>query len=161
VIIGDGPQRSQLESLARSENCRCEFLGVQPPERVKELMARASVLSVPSVTAANGDTEGLPLVVCEAQSMALPVAGFHHAGIPEAVAHGVTGLLCPERQVAALAENLACLLADRTLRERFGRDARQRMCERFDLATQTARLELIYQATSKRRRGLRPATHLL
>jgi glycosyltransferase involved in cell wall biosynthesis len=149
VIIGDGPLRAPLEALAGKEDCRCEFLGVQPPPRVHELMGRASLVAVPSVTAQNGDTEGLPLVVCEAQAMGLPVVGFHHAGIPEAVLHGVTGLLCPERREDELASHLACLLADRTLREKFGLEARYRMRTHFNLQTQTAALELFYRSALK------------
>jgi glycosyltransferase involved in cell wall biosynthesis len=159
VIIGDGPLRSQLEALARSEGGRCEFLGVQPPTRVKELMGRASLVSVPSVTASNGDTEGLPLAVLEAQAMGLPVVGFHHAGIPEAVAHGTTGLLCPEARVDELTEYLACLLADRTLRESFGLGARRRMCESFNLLTQTAALEVFYQSALRPAGGVPRSSH--
>jgi len=157
VVIGDGPLRVPLEGLARAEDARCEFLGLQPPEAVKQWLNRATLLAAPSVTAANGDTEGLPLVVCEAQSMGLPVVGFRHAGIPEAVIHGYTGLLCPEQHVEELSENLACVLADETLSRRLGTAARQRMCEKFDLRLQTAKLESIYDATVQGRSDLHPA----
>jgi glycosyltransferase involved in cell wall biosynthesis len=146
AIIGDGPLRPSLEDLARSEGAICDFLGVQPPQRVKAMMDRACVLAAPSVTAANGDTEGLPLVVCEAQAMGLPVAGFHHAGIPEAVIDGETGLLCPEGRTEELSHNLACLLADSTLRQRFGAAARRLMHEKFNLSVQTAKLEALYDS---------------
>ncbi|MHB0971743.1 MAG: glycosyltransferase [Thermoanaerobaculia bacterium] len=144
VIIGDGPLRQSLESMARSSNFECEFLGAQPPQDVIAWMNRASVFCVPSVTAETGDSEGLPTVYVEAQSMGLPCIGTRHNGIPEAVVDGATGLLVPERDVPALADSIARLLSDRDLWSSMSQRARAHAVRSFDVADQTVKLEAIY-----------------
>jgi glycosyltransferase involved in cell wall biosynthesis len=145
VVIGDGPLRGGLEALARTELRRVRFLGVQPPEAVRAWMNRAWVFCVPSVTAESGATEGFGLVFAEAQAMGVPVAGFATGGVPEAVAHGETGLLVPERQVDQLAGAIARLLRDAGLWQRFSAAGQRRVRQRFDLARQTERLEELYR----------------
>ena len=58
---------------------------------------------VPSQQASNGDCEGLPTVVLEAIRAGVPVLATRHAGIPEIIVDGKTGLLVEERDPAALA----------------------------------------------------------
>lgn len=146
VIIGDGLLRQELELLAASVLRRYQFLGLQSQSVVKSWMNQASLLAVPSVTAATGDSEGLPTVVVEAQAMGLPVVGSIHAGIPQAVVHGETGLLSPERDCQALATNILQLMQDPQLRQRFSDRGQQRVQTLFNLHKQTRYLEDIYEA---------------
>jgi glycosyltransferase involved in cell wall biosynthesis len=146
VAIGDGPLRADLEAQAAKLLHHYQFLGVQPPEVVKGWMNRARLLAAPSVTASQGDSEGLPNVVMEAQAMALPVVGTFHAGIPEAVLDGETGFLAPERDAEGLADNILRLLKDPELWQRFSRNGREHMQSYFDRTKQTWSLEGIYQA---------------
>ena len=88
VVLGDGILRSSLESLAGSLLSNYCFLGVQQPEVVKEWMNKAFLLGAPRVTTATGESEGLPIVILEAQAMGLPVISSIHAGIPEAIIDG-------------------------------------------------------------------------
>jgi colanic acid/amylovoran biosynthesis glycosyltransferase len=145
VMIGDGPRRSRLERMARQQLNHVQFLGAQPHAVVKDWMNRATVLAVPSVTATNGDSEGLPTVIPEAMAMQLPVVATRHAGIPEAIIHGETGLLCAERDVETLAQHLAELLQTAELRQRLAIAARCRAARYFDLSTNTAKLETLYE----------------
>jgi len=145
AIIGDGPLRGSLEQLARTESCDCHFLGAQTPEIVRQWMNQARVCCVPSVTAASGDSEGLPTVVQEAQAMELPVVGFASAGIPEAVVHGVTGLLAAERDWVTLATHLKTLFAEDATWRKFSYAARERVCQRFNIEFQTPLLESHYE----------------
>ena len=69
-------------------------------------MRRATVLAAPSVTARDGDAEGLPNVIVEAAASALPAVGTDHSGIPEAIVEGETGFIVPERDAEALAARL-------------------------------------------------------
>ena len=108
-------------------------------------MSKASVFCTPSVVAKSGDAEGFGMVFAEAQAMGVPVASFATGGIPEAVEHGITGLLAPERDTNALAENIVTLLTDAPLWTRFSAAGRERVHKHFDLAKQTAKLEQIYQ----------------
>jgi colanic acid/amylovoran biosynthesis glycosyltransferase len=146
ILIGDGPLRSELESLAGELHVRTEFLGEQTGTVIRDWFQRARVLCAPSVTAKDGDTEGLPMVVCEAQAMGLPVVSTLHAGIPEAVKHGETGFLVPEGDVKLLAKYLLCLIEDDNLWQQCSRRAVQRVRERFDLKHQTLELEHIYSS---------------
>ncbi|MGA9378282.1 MAG: glycosyltransferase [Phormidium sp.] len=146
VIIGDGPLRENLEALAAKSLPNYQFLGLQSSDVVRSWMNRSLLLAVPSVTASTGDSEGLPTVVVEAQSMGLPVVGSIHAGIPQAVVHGETGFLAPERDGKALAEYILRLLKDPTLWQRCSVNGQQRVRDKFDLSKQTRILEDIYRS---------------
>jgi colanic acid/amylovoran biosynthesis glycosyltransferase len=144
TVVGDGPLRAQLESLAEELGVSCRFLGVRSSAEVREQLRKALIFCGPSVTAGNGDSEGLGMVFAEAQAMGIPVVSSRHGGIPEIVRDGVTGLLAEERDVAGLAAAIGQLLSDASLRERLRAAALADVKERFDLATQNAGLEEIY-----------------
>jgi glycosyltransferase involved in cell wall biosynthesis len=144
VLIGDGPLRSPLEQLAQQHLSSYRFLGFQPPEVVRHWMNRARIFAAPSVRARSGDAEGYPNVFAEAQSMALPVVSFSSDGVREAVIHGETGLLAPERDVEALADHLRGLYADPNRCSQMGEAARAHVCAHFNLRIQTRTLEQLY-----------------
>jgi glycosyltransferase involved in cell wall biosynthesis len=146
IAIGDGPLKANLEALAEKLLKRYRFLGVQPPEVVRHWMNRARLLAAPSITAADGDSEGLPNVVLEAQAMELPVVSTIHAGIPEAVIHGETCFLVAERDDEGLADYTLKLLKDAELWQCFSTNGRKHMRVNFDRAKQTQVLEKIYEA---------------
>jgi len=146
VVIGDGPLKPSLEKLAAKLLRRYQFLGLQPPQIVKNWMNRSCLLAAPSITAGDGDSEGLPNVVLEAQAMGLPVVSTTHAGIPEAVIHGETGFLTQERDVEALAAYSQQLLQDSELWQSFSYRGRNHVETNFDRTKQTRVLENIYDA---------------
>jgi colanic acid/amylovoran biosynthesis glycosyltransferase len=141
VIIGDGPMRERCETLAKSHRIRCRFLGAQDSSVVRGWMEKARVFCVPSIVAANGDAEGFGIVFIEAQAIGLPVVSTRSGGIPEAVQDGQTGLLVEENDQRALAQAIHRLLSDEELWNRFSIAGRRRVVERFNLASQTNRLE--------------------
>ena len=146
AIVGDGPLRAALErrSEALGQGAAVSFLGALAPDDVLGWLRRAWVIAVPSVTAADGDAEGLPTALVEAAACGLPAVATRHSGIPEAVAGGESGLLVPERDAGALARALAALLSSAETRRRMGAQARALAADRFDLERQTARLEDLY-----------------
>jgi colanic acid/amylovoran biosynthesis glycosyltransferase len=144
VVAGDGPLREGLERQAAATLGRYRFVGRVTPQEVRDWHARARVFCLPSVTAENGETEGLPISILEAQATGLPVVSTMHAGIPEAVVEGETGLLAPERAFEKLGAQIAALLENPELAGRLSRAARQRVVTNFNLKTQNARLEEIY-----------------
>jgi glycosyltransferase involved in cell wall biosynthesis len=144
AIIGDGPLRAALERQARELGDRVRFLGALRSDEVANWMQRALVLAAPSVTAADGDAEGLPNVVVEAAASGLPVVGTRHSGIPEAVDDGATGFLVPEGGAEALAARLAELLGSESLRSEMGIAARRLAERKFSRQMLTERLEAIY-----------------
>ena len=98
------------------------------------------------LTARDGDSEGLPTVICEAAATGLPVVASSHEGMREAVADGETGFLVAEGDVAALASGIAELLAGPGLRRRMASAARRLAEERFSRRRQLDRLEGHYDA---------------
>jgi colanic acid/amylovoran biosynthesis glycosyltransferase len=147
VVIGDGEIRSQLEIMAKNNLRNYEFLGVQPSEVVKFWMAKSRIFCVPSIVGSCGDVETFGMVFAEAQAMGLPVVSFATGGIPEAVAHGKTGLLAPTGDRNALTQHLLTLLKNTELWEQFSHQGINNIRQNFDLATQTQHLETIYRET--------------
>ena len=145
VLIGDGPLRGDLETLAKQSLRRYQFLGARTLDEVREWMNRASLLCMPSVTTPSGGAEGFGMVCAEAQAMGKPVVAFRSGGIPEIISHGTTGFLAEERDCKALAEYLLILLRDAELRKRFGRAGREAMLRQFDVQQCTKQLEKVYR----------------
>ncbi|HJW11931.1 MAG TPA: glycosyltransferase, partial [Albitalea sp.] len=140
-VIGDGPLRPELEALAHRLGVAAEFLGVLGSAAVRQRLQRARVLCLPSVTAANGDAEGLPIVILEAQSCGVPVITSARGGATEGIVDGVTGYAHPEGDAQALAERLDTLLRDDALAAAMGQAARRHAVERFDIGACTRALE--------------------
>lgn len=110
-IIGDGPLRPVLEQQI---NTLCltdivQLRGIQPAKVVAAAIAASDVFVLPSVTAANGDMEGVPVSLMEAMASGTLCLSTVHSGIPELIEHGHTGLLVPERDAGALAAQLVKL----------------------------------------------------
>ena len=144
LIVGDGPLLDPLRAQARASLRRCTFLGSQPPSVVRDLLYRATVLAVPSIVAGSGDSEGLPITLCEAQAIGLPIAAFDGPGVSEAVVGDETALLVRQGDESALAEAISRILTDAALAKRLAMAGRRRAEEHFSLEKQTARLEDLY-----------------
>ena len=87
-----------------------------------------------SMTAPNGDQESQGVSLLEAMAASLPVVTTDHNGFAESVLHGETGLLSPEGDVAAMAENIARIAGDPGLRLALGQNGRARVANEFDMA---------------------------
>lgn len=150
LFVGTGPLEQPIRERAAALGLDATFLGARTPAEVRRHMTESKVFVSPSKTAPNGESEGLPTTILEAASLGVPVVSTYHSGIPEAVRHEETGLLGPEGDRPALAANLRRLLADDSLRTRLGEQARRHVVAHFDLATQTARLEELYDSLGTR-----------
>ncbi len=141
-VFGDGPLRAGLAALAVELGVaeRVVFEGWQGQEVVREGLARADVLVAASVTAADGDEEGIPNVLKEAMASGMPVVGTRHAGIPELLEDGVSGWLVPERDEAALAAALARLAAEPERWAAMGRAGRAKIEREYDIRRLNDRL---------------------
>lgn len=153
VIIGDGPLRPALESLARELGIHVSFLGAQPADGVRKWLAKARLFCAPSVTTVKGQREGLGMVFLEAQAMGTPVVSSRSGGIPEAVAEGETGLLAPERDVPALAAHISRFLEDQAFWESCALEGRKRVLAKFDIHKQAIKLERLYDQACETSRG--------
>lgn len=106
-LVGDGPLRADLESLAAELGVASvvKFLGLVSHDEYRAIARQAHVCIQPSRTAASGDTEGgAPTVLLEMQAMGIPVVATEHADIPSVVAD--PNLLAAEEDVDALARAL-------------------------------------------------------
>jgi glycosyltransferase involved in cell wall biosynthesis len=112
VIVGDGPLRGTLETLANELGARAQFLGVRSSDEVRDELQRSRLLCLPSITAVNGDAEGFGLTIVEAQAMGLPVLTSARGGAEEGIVDGTTGIAFRERDVDALTAGLRELLTD-------------------------------------------------
>jgi colanic acid/amylovoran biosynthesis glycosyltransferase len=144
VIIGDGPERESLEVQASELGISCRFLGLLSTAEILEWLRVARVFCGPSTTGHDGNSEGLGMVFAEAQAVGLPVVSFEHGGVPEVVRHGETGLLAKERDRQELAEHILTFLSDDGLWHKCSERAKTWIRERFNIQTQTAELESIY-----------------
>lgn len=149
-IVGDGPLRSRVVSqvLALGLGGVATLAGGLTQAEIQAELRAADLFLLPSRTTADGDREGLPVVLMEAQAAGLPVVSTIHAGIPEAVADGTSGFLVPENDWKALADRLAQLVADPRLRREMGAAARRLAEERFDLSASLDRLEAALAAAA-------------
>ncbi len=146
-IIGDGELRSDVEReiwrLGLED--RVDLLGVLPHETCLKELGRASVLLYPSVTAADGDTEGgAPVALIEAMASGLAIVSSLHADIPTVAPDRRCALLFPERNVDGLAEGLDAVLGSGRLREELGSAGRAHVEDAHDMRKQGGRLEAYY-----------------
>lgn len=112
-IVGAGPLLAELRDLVarRAPEGGITLHGGLPHDEVRALLSSAHVFVLPSITAADGDMEGIPVSIMEAMAVGLPVISTHHSGIPELVADGQSGLLVAERDIAALTDAMETLCA--------------------------------------------------
>jgi glycosyltransferase involved in cell wall biosynthesis len=110
--------RSRLEAQAADLPVR--FLGQVGRSELENLLRTCDIAVVPSVPAASGDQDGLPVTLLEAMAYGLPVVASDLPGIDEAVEHDVSGLLVPAGDAARLREAIAALARDPARRARMG-----------------------------------------
>ncbi len=150
-IIGEGPLRSKIEALIQQLGMErsINLHGAHDRDYVRRLIAEAHLFILASVTATDGDQEGTPVSLMEAQASGLPVLSTRHSGIPEVVLDGQSGFLVPERDVSALAERLIYLLNHPQVWPEMGRSGRKHIEEGYDIRKLALQQVELYQATVK------------
>lgn len=143
LIAGDGPERGALEQLANELGLRprVHFLGFV--EDTPSVYRSSDVLALAS------RREGFGLVAAEAGFFGLPVVATKVGGIPEVVADGVSGMLVPPDDPAAMAAALARLVQDGEHRRALGEAGRQRAQHMFSTRRMTDEFEAAYERLAK------------
>src|SRR5260221_9703606 len=151
-IIGDGDLRSELTQLieALGVGSTVHLLGWKTQEEVQVLLDQSHVFVLASVESRNGDIEGLPMVLQEAQAMGLPVVCTRHSGLPEGILDGKSGFLVPERDVNALADCLADLISHPEAWPEMGRKGRAFVEIEHDLNKRNDALVELYRQLQER-----------
>lgn len=139
TLIGEGEDRpkieEQIDRLGLSE--QVILTGRQPRQRVRELLAEADVMVLPSIVTNKGKKEGIPVALMEALATELPVIATKISGIPELIVDGETGMLVPERDAISMADALIQLQEHPELGTQLGKQGRQKVLDEFSL-TQNA-----------------------
>jgi glycosyltransferase involved in cell wall biosynthesis len=132
-LIGGGDLRRALEARVQAAALgdRVAFRGALPQPDVVAAMRAADLFVLPTKPAPGGDRDGLPNVLMEAASQALPILATAFAGTPEFITDGIHGILVPPGEPEALAGALARLTQDPALRQRLGDAARARLLRDF------------------------------
>jgi GT2 family glycosyltransferase/Flp pilus assembly protein TadD/glycogen synthase/SAM-dependent methyltransferase len=142
-IIGDGHLKGSLQTLAKNLGIENQviFSGAQTKDDVIKAMSNANIFLLNSITAHDGDMEGVPVSLIEAQAMGLPVVSSYHAGISELVIDGETGFLTEEKEVSIISEKLEKLISNPQLRKTFSDNAKKRTKAEFDIESLNDRLK--------------------
>ena len=137
VIVGDGPQRAELQALvaATGTTDRVTFLGQCPRDQVMTELARAAVVAIPSQVGAGGDQDGTPVVLGEAIAAGVPIVVSALGGLAEHVVEGVSGRVVTPGSVDELAAALREVLADPEGAERLAAGALDGFNGSLDLAS--------------------------
>jgi glycosyltransferase involved in cell wall biosynthesis len=141
-LVGSGRLRRSLRRQAG--DAAITFAGRMTADAVLDEMRLARVLCAPGVRAANGDAEGLPTVILEAQACGLPVVASRSGGSAEGILDGVSGIAFAERDHCALVEALVRLLTDDAFAISAAAAARRFAETKLDMAIHTAALERFY-----------------
>lgn len=112
-FIGDGPLLEPTRALAETlgVTSKLRFHGAQPHHAVRDRLMSTQFFLQHSVTARDGNTEGLPTAIQEAMACGCITVSTRHAGIPEAIDEGETGFLVEEHDEDGFAEAIATAIA--------------------------------------------------
>ena len=108
VLIGEGQHLNKCKELAVELKIEKHvvFKGKLNQKEIIDELEKSDVFIHHSLTAKNGDQEGVPNAILEAMSMEMPILSTYHSGIPEAVIHNENGLLCKEKDIPTLTNQM-------------------------------------------------------
>ncbi len=146
TIAGDGPLRTALEKLAVDEGIahQVEFLGSVAHSRALEWMRGLDAFALACKTDANGDRDGIPVVLMEAMAVGTPVVSTRLSGIPELIEDNLGGRLAEPGNPESLAATIRALLTERERLPAMTLAARKRIETEFDLKVNCDRLLSIF-----------------
>lgn len=141
-VLGHGPMKDELEQLIRARGVEnvIHLLGAKPEHVVAEMMGEATLFVLPSIIAADGQMEGIPVALMEAMASSRAVVSTSISGIPELVEDGVNGLLVPPGDAQALAKAMRTLLEDKPRAKEMGRRGQEKVRAEFTLPSCVAQL---------------------
>jgi glycosyltransferase involved in cell wall biosynthesis len=153
LLVGDGPLRGELIARARSLglrvscSCSCSCRNAEGPtlhvlglrRDIPRLLAAMDLFVLPSLN------EGMGRALVEAMAMELPCVASEVSGVPDVVADGVTGVLVPPRDPAALARAISLLIEHPERAREMGRRGRHRVVPAFSVERMIEQLEAVYR----------------
>lgn len=151
IIAGQGVLFNMCINLVKYLNIedKVMFPGIVTPEQYRSYLKESRAFIQHSITAENGNMEGTPLAVLEASAAGLPVISTKHAGIPDVIVDGRTGLLCAEHDVAAMAHHMDMLLSDVEKAKRMGAAGKEHIKQHFSLERHIKALQKTLEESTK------------
>jgi glycogen(starch) synthase len=139
-LAGEGPERAALEQQVERFGLRdnVDFLGQVPPDRVADVIDRASIVLMPSIT------EGLPIAAIETAMVGRPLIATRVGGNPEIVVHGETGLLTEPGSLEDFTRSTVSLLEAPEKAQRMGAAARVHALKQFGWSTHLEAHRVLY-----------------
>lgn len=133
IVVGDGPERVELERRTRELGIDqvVDFLGSVENQRLPSIYQSCEIFLLPSVIAASGDQEGLPVTGLEAMACECAVVAFDLPATRELIQDGVSGFLVESRSADELVDRIDRLLRDSALSRRLGQTARDTVVDRY------------------------------
>jgi len=156
TMVGEGPLLEDCKQLVRELHIeeKVGFAGVLQPEKIADLVSESLAFVQHSRTAPNGDSEGTPVAVLEAGAGGLPVIATRHAGIPDVVLEGYTGLLVEEGDIDGMSQAMIRMLDTPELAGQMGSAARKRIRENFTLKKHIDNINRELEQAVARRKGI-------
>lgn len=150
-VVGDGPLAHRLEQLVATLGLGdvVRMHGAVDSGIVRSVLADSHVFVLASATAANGDQEGTPVSLMEAQACGLPVVSTRHGGIPEVIRDGCSGVLVDERDDGALAAALIEIVRAHESWPELGAAGRAHVEATYDVGVCTEQLLDAYRVAAR------------
>lgn len=145
LMIGDGPMWEEAKVFVREKGLSelVEFLGAMSQAEYLPYLQAADVFVQHSIITKAGDSEGTPVAILEAAACGLPTVSTRHAGIPDAVIEGETGLLTDEHDVQGMSEACMFLVQNETDRLRMGVSARKHIEMNYDVVKLSQKIKSV------------------
>ncbi len=151
-IIGTGPLEAELRNLieTRGLQSRVSLPGPLAQSDMRERVRAAAVMAAPCIVGEDGNRDGLPTTLLESMALGTPAISTDVTGIPEAIRHGETGIIVPQRDAEKLADALTNLLAEPRKREQLAQNARKLIEAEFDSMKSAAGMRTVFSDVASR-----------
>ncbi|KPK75376.1 MAG: hypothetical protein AMJ89_04645 [candidate division Zixibacteria bacterium SM23_73] len=140
LIVGDGPEKSNLEKLSDELKISEDFLFPGYREDIQD------IINVMDIFVLTSFHEGIPMVLLEAMGLEKPIVATKVGGIPEVITDQISGALIEPNDPEDLAQKSLYLLQEREIREKMGSEAKRRIEESFTAERMAQRVLEIYQS---------------
>jgi glycosyltransferase involved in cell wall biosynthesis len=135
ILAGKGSLMGTCKNLVRYLKMEhaVSFPGVLTPEEFRKEILSARAFVQHSIRAESGDCEGTPVAILEASGSGLPVISTKHAGIPDVIMNGETGILVEEHDVEGMAAAMKKLLTDKSIAREMGIAGKKNIKNNFSM----------------------------
>ena len=151
TIAGEGTLKDNLQKLILELNAQNNIylVGSKTQDEIVTLLNETQILLACSVTAANGDQEGIPVILMEALACGIPVLSTNHSGIAEIIHDNISGFLVAERNVDAITQKLEYMILNPELWQIMGEKGKKLVEENYNIAELNKKLIKIFQSELK------------